>query len=40
VTVNATDTWATVTGTYLSHVDLIWSQCTYKIYSVEHRMFT
>jgi len=40
VTVTATDTWATSTGTYLSHTDLLWSQCTYKIYSVEQGMFT
>jgi len=39
VTVIATDTWATLTGTYLSHTDLLWSQCTYKIYSVEQGMF-
>jgi len=39
VTVIVTDTWATLTGTYLSHTDLLWSQCTYKIYSVEQGMF-
>jgi len=40
VTVIATDMWATLTGTCLSHTDLLWSQCTYKMYSVEQGMFT
>jgi hypothetical protein len=40
VTVIATDMWATLTGTSLSHTDLLWSQRTYKIYSVEQGMCT